>query len=320
MPRLSVILLSLDGGVSVRKVVRHLSTHRQAGELEIVLAITEDATLELDPPQAFAGFRVVRAPVLEDMGKARATAIRAASAPFIALAEDHSFPVEGWAQALLVPLESGAPAVGPHIRVANPATSISWADAILCYGAYLRPSRQAATTHLPWHNSAYRRDVLLAFGDRLDFLLQADSLLQAALVEQGHRLAMSAEAVTEHCNYSLLRPHWVALFVGNRLYGATRAMREDWPALRRLVYAAAWPAIVALRTGRAVRTGFGLRGQRLRYHTLLPLLLAGAIVAAGGEAWGYLFGLGAATLRIRSYCELNRAMHVRPSEVALLKD
>ena len=320
MPRLSVILLSLDGGASLKKVIRHLGTHRWAHHMEIVVAITEDAPLAVEPPQGFAGFRLVRAPVLEDFGKARAAAVRAASAPYVVLAEDHSFPLEGWAQALLAQLEAGAPAVGPHILVANPATSISWSDAILCYGDYLQPLRKQTAEHIPWHNSAYRRDILIAFGDRLDFLLQADASVQAALADEGHRFAMTPDAATNHCNHSLLRPQWIALYWGNRLYGANRATREHWPIARRLFYAAAWPAIVGLRAWRALRICLGLRGHRLRYHTLLPLLLAGAVVAAVGEVWGYLFGLGRKTLRRRSYYELNRVLHVRGSEVGLLTD
>ena len=319
-PRLSVILLSLDGGASLKKAVRHLSTHQWAGQIEIVVAITEEEPLVLDRPQDFSGFRVVRAPVRDDIGKARAIAIRAASAPFIALGGEHSFPVEGWAQALLAALEAGAPAAGPQMQVANPATSISWCDAILCYGDYLQPKRQKATGHIPWHNSAYRREILLAFGDRLDFLLRADSLVQAALVEQGHRFVMTPDAATKHCNHSILSHQLKALFCGNRLYGATRAMREKWPAPRRILYAAAWPAIVALRVWRAARICFFLRDDQLRYRTLLPLLLAGAMVAASGEIWGYLFGLGHNTLRRWSHYEFSRAMHVLPSEVSLLKD
>lgn len=320
MPRLSVIFLSLDGGASLKKVLRHLSTHQWAGQIEIVVAITEEASIALDQSPAFAGFRVVRASVSEDIGKARAAAIRAASAPFVALGEDHSFPVEGWAQALLAPLEAGAPAVGPQILVANPASSVSWSDAILCYGDYLQPSDRNATKHLPWHNSAYRREILLAFGDRLDFLLEADSLIQAALADQGHRFTMTPHAATDHCNHSLLRPQLKALYWGNRLYGATRAIGEEWPTVRRLSYAAAWPAITALRAWRAVRTCLALRDHRIRYGTLLPLLLAGSMVAAAGEVWGYLFGLGRNTLRWRSYYELTRVIHVLPSEVSLLKD
>ena len=319
LPRLSVTFLSLDGGASLRKVVRHLSTHRDAGQIEIVVGITEDAPLALEPPQGFAGFRVMRAPVLEDFGRARAEAIRKTSAPFVVFGEDHSFPVEGWAPALLALLESGAAAVGPHIRVANPATSVSWTDGLLCYGAYLRPRQQDAVKHVPWHNSAYRRDVLLALGDRLALLLRSDTALQVELARQGHRFAMTPLAATAHCNYSLLVPHWVGLYWGNRLYGATRATSEGWPLLRRLAQGAAWPAIVGLRAWRAVRNCLALHDERIRYVSVLPLLLVGSVVAATGEISGYWFGLGSNALRRRTYAELNRARYVTASEVDLLK-
>jgi hypothetical protein len=320
MPRLSVIFESLDGGASLRKAIRHLRTLEWAEQIEIVVAIGEDATLALDPAPGFAGFLVVRAPVSEDIGKARAAGVRAASAPFIVFGEDHSFPTEGWVQGLLEPMETGASAVGPQILVANPGTSISWSDAILCYGSFLQPVHQKAAGHVPWHNSAYRRESLMGFGDRLDFLLLADSLIQTALAEKGHRFVMTPEAATNHCNHSLLEPHWKALYWGNRLYGATRAIREEWPAARRILYAAAGPAIFGVRAWRALRICFSLRDQQLRYATLLPLLLAGSLVAATGEVWGYLFGLGPNTNRRRSYYELTRVDHILPSEVSLLRD
>ncbi|MBZ5603604.1 MAG: hypothetical protein LAO79_14990, partial [Acidobacteriia bacterium] len=113
-PRLSVILLSLNGGVSVKKVIRRLSTLVCADQMEIVLGIG-DMPLAIEPPTCFAGFRVVHTAVSEDIGKARAAAIRAAAAPIVVLGEDHSFPTEGWAQALLAEFESGVAGVGPRI-------------------------------------------------------------------------------------------------------------------------------------------------------------------------------------------------------------
>src|SRR5581483_2700104 len=153
-----------------------------------------------------------------------------------------------------------------------------------------------------WHNSAYRRDLLVAMGEQLDFLLTADTLIQATLLEQGHRLTMAPAAATRHCNASLPMPHWVALFWGNRLFGATRAIREKWSVPRRLMYALAFPAIAILRFRRGLKICFAVRGRKPPYVRLLPALLASSCVAAAGEAVGYIFGLGG-TLRRRSYYE-----------------
>ncbi|MBZ5604542.1 MAG: hypothetical protein LAO79_19750, partial [Acidobacteriia bacterium] len=196
----------------------------------------------------------------------------------------------------------------------------SWCDAILCYGSFLQPAGARPATHIPWHNSAYRREILLSFGDRLDFLLQADSALQSALARQGYRFSMAAQASTEHWNSSVLRHQLIALFWGNRLYAANRATLDNWGFPRRLLYAISWPAIAALRLWRACRICFSLGDRRLRYSTLLPVLAAGACVAAAGEACGHLFGLGPHTLRRRCHYELNRTLHVTPSEVAMLAE
>lgn len=315
-----MILLSADGGASLKAVLRRLSTLGSAGELEIVAAIPPGQSLVIDPSPCFAGFRVVHAPLTEDIGKGRGAAIRAATAPFVVLGEDHSFPAEGWPQALLVALENGAAGAGPQMRVANPETSISWSEVILCYGAYLQPQRLDHAASVPWHNSAFRRDALLELGDRLDFLLQADSALMAALASRGHRFALTPDAATEHCNTSQLWPCWFGLFWGNRLYGANRATSENWPLLRRLFYALCWPAIVALRFGRGVRVCCSLHDRRVRLSGVVPLLVGGSMVAASGEAWGYLAGLGRRTLRRRAHYELNRVRYVRASEMILFEE
>ena len=66
----------------------------------------------------------------------------------------------------------------------------------------VRPTRN--TTHLPANQSCYQRDVLLALGDRLAPLLQAESVLQWELQAKGLRVRQAPGAFVYHLNNSRL--------------------------------------------------------------------------------------------------------------------
>ena len=93
--------------------------------------------------------------------EARARGVRAARAPIVAFTEDHSFPQPGWAAALVAAFTGGVSVVGPMVENANPGSAVSWANFLLEYGEWMPPGRPHGHAHLPGHNSAYRRAVLL---------------------------------------------------------------------------------------------------------------------------------------------------------------
>ena len=50
------------------------------------------------------------------------------------------------------------------MRNANPKSAISWANLLIEYGPWLDPAPAGKASHLPGHNSSYKRDVLLGYG------------------------------------------------------------------------------------------------------------------------------------------------------------
>ena len=57
---------------------------------------------------------------------------------------------------------------------------------------------------LPGHNTSFKRDVLLAYGDELPDLLRAEIVLHTRLHRDGHRLLLEPAAKFEHINESTL--------------------------------------------------------------------------------------------------------------------
>src|SRR5262245_64440527 len=86
---------------------------------------------------------------------ARAAAIRAATAPIVALQEDHAYPDAGYAEALLRAFAEGCHAVGPTLFNANPASALSRAMFVMNHSYALPKPREQPVQLLAHNNAAY---------------------------------------------------------------------------------------------------------------------------------------------------------------------
>src|SRR5205823_2114181 len=125
-----------------------------------------------------------------------------ASAPVVVFCEDHAFPEPGWAVALIDAHRGPYAAVGPVIVNANPRSLISDADCLIGYGPWLHPSPGGEMSHLPGHNSSYKRASLLEYGDRLPSMLEAETVLHWDLRARGLRLYLEPRARLAHTNFA----------------------------------------------------------------------------------------------------------------------
>ena len=95
---------------------------------------------------------------------------------------------------------------GPGVVNANPGSRVSWADFIIGYGPWAEPIDTGDVPFLPGHNSSYPREVLLDYGDRLESMLEAETVLHLDLGARGHRLLLCAAARRRHVNFSFRGP------------------------------------------------------------------------------------------------------------------
>jgi hypothetical protein len=169
---------------------------------------------------------------------------------------------------------------------------------------------------LPWHNTSYKRDLLLAFGDRLAEVLEVESVLQEELRARGHRLYLDTAIYTEHVNFSRLRPFVEEYYVSGRLFGARRAQAQRWSVARRAVYAVGSPLIPVKRLPEVVRQ---LRrvGRGALLPRIVPALVVGLAAHSLGEMVGYVLGAGNAGEQ-KSAREFDRARFVVPSDLPTL--
>lgn len=256
----------------------------------------------------FGGVRVVEVGPIASIGEAHAAGIRAARAPLVALVEEHVCLEPAWAEALVEAHRGPWDVVGPAVRNANPGSLISWADLLIAYSAWLDPSRAGPVRHLPGHNSCYKREVLLNYGDELGARLDAETLLHWELRQRGAGAYLEPRAVIRHLNFERV-PAWArTMFYAGRSFAASRG--RMWPVARRALHAAGAPLIPLVRFVRVV----GHLARRWPLAGLpvlcLPAVCFGLAVSAAGECCGYALGAGDARRKLAIY-EFHRRHHVR---------
>lgn len=310
-PSLSVVLLSPDSYETICKTMAHLQKQTIAGEMELVIVVADSKRFQPPPTefQKFHSVTLVQTPI-SSVGAGYAEGIRGANAPVVVLAEDHSFPQPGWAEALLRAHHGNYAAVAPAIANANPHTNVSVADLLIAYGPWLHPNPGGLKQHLPGHNSSYKKDVLLGYGERLAEMMDCESVLHWDLVRKGHQLFVEASAVTAHTNFEKWSSWIPVQYHSGRVFTARRSQIGGWSAARKVAFAAAWPFIPLVRL-RRIAADLKARGQSvLQYASVIPVVIAGLYLNAFGEAVGCLFGSGASIDRM-VYYEFHRDLHKR---------
>lgn len=307
---MSVVIVTLDSYEVIRKTMKHLKAQTARERLEILIVCPSRKELGLieSDLEGFHSWKVVEVGEIKVLSAAKVAAMPETSAPIVAFAEDHCFPDPGWAEALIDAHKQGHAAVGPVMRNANPATSLSWAGLFLHYGCCLRPLLSESCVNLPWHNTSYKRHVLLDYGSGLAAMLLVEGLLFDDLRAKGHTLYLQPSAHTYHVNISVLSSWICHAFWGGRLFAARRAQTNQWPLWKRWVYVVGSPLIPAIRLLRAVRT-IQKAGKGEMLIKVLPSMLTGLLSHALGEAAGYAMGLGDTPERY-SYYETKRILHV----------
>ena len=318
-PKMSVIIMTPDCYETIRKTMGCLRAQTVRDQFEIII-VAPSASGLIDGETELAELKNVRVVEIGPMNStpgARAAGVVHAAAPWVAFAEDHCYPDQHWAEALIEAHRGPWAAVGPAMRNANRST-LSWVNLAIEYGPWLHPARRGPVEHLPGHNSSYKRDLLLAYGSQLEAMLEAESVLHWDLRSKGHHLYLEPAAQTFHISYSRPIASLHLRFLSGRLFASSRA--RPWTWLRRLLYGLASPLIPIVRAPRVLRD-LRRAGQLPRLlPNALPVLAIALAVDAIGEMMGYLFGMGQ-TIRTVSEMEFRRERFInREDKCALATD
>jgi len=310
-PALSVILATPDCYETIRKTIKHLQRQSVKHLLEIIIVAPSASSLHPDESELGEFFRVqiVEAGSMTSIGSANTKGIRQATAPIVALAEDHAFPAPGWAEALIAAHRGPWAAVGPMIRNPNdPKNVIAWADVLIGFGEYLAPRESGVVERLPGNNSSYKRDLLLEYGPQLETMMETETLIQKDLRQKGHQLYLESGAQVFHLNFERLTSFLTIKYLSGRIFGAARA--KGWSFLYRLFYVCGTPLIPLVRYQRYKKHWDALRKCQKLPLGAIPMAWCGLLISATGEMIGCCFGAGQAVAK-REKLEFHRIPHLK---------
>lgn len=292
-PAISVILPTVGDFGSITRTVRAIRAQTIRDSIELVI-ISPSGILDI-PEEEVSGLArvmVVRGGDLTSSNRARLIGIRAATAPIVVLSEDHCFPEPDWAEALLDSHVEKRAVVGPAMRNGNPTSMLSWSNFLLEYAEWQEPTPGGLQSEVPGHNSAYKRDLLLAYGADLDRLFEIEGVIQRDLARKGYQLWVEPAARTNHLNFSRWGPSLDLRLHASRNYAGYR--RQEFSAVRRAAYIVGAPLIPLVRLIRICRL-VGNSPHRSLLPRVIPALIVNLVVSAFGEFLGYLAGPGSST-------------------------
>jgi Glycosyl transferase family 2 len=288
-PLLSVVLAT-DTYERVVSVIESLAAQTIAKKTEMVLVMTTpaDASARMQLGKTFHSLKVIDIESIVPLARARAKGVRAAESPFVFIAETHAYPDPGLAEKLIAALSEEWSLAVPGFRNANPDSRLSWAGFLSDYGAWAETLPPGEIEIAPSHDAAFRRSVLLEFGDRLENALTFGDELYLTLRARGHRSYFEPSAGIKHVNINKFRSFVRERYFSGVLTGGYRSAR--WSLARRLAYACGSPLIpivILSRSWKGVRE-IGRR-QSLPAGTISALVF-GTTLKAAGELRGYLLG------------------------------
>ncbi|MDA1086133.1 MAG: glycosyltransferase [Verrucomicrobia bacterium] len=293
-PAMTVILPVQGTPPGPQKSLDHLAAQTVCDQLEVIVLVDGRTSRDLASAEysGFWDYRVIDVDDIRVRGESMAAGVRHARAAIVALTEDHVFTEPDWAEALLRAHEGDVAAVGPVVCNANPITAVSCADFIVGYGPWIEGRRTGAVDMLPGHNSSYKREVLLSYGDRLDAMLEAETVLHWDLRSRGHSLLVEPGAVINHSNF-VSWGGWVpVLYHSGRAFAGARVSIERWSAGRRLLYFLGGPLIPWVRFSRYFFTA-PPDVRRKHFPLRVVIVLLGALhIDAAGQMIGYVRGRG----------------------------
>jgi glycosyltransferase involved in cell wall biosynthesis len=282
------VILATDNYPRVKRVIESLAAQTIAHKVELVLVSTESIdTKQFEAP--FHSVTQLRAQAICPLSHARAQGVRAAKAPFVFVAETHAYPDPDLLERLSGALSQEWSLAVPGFRNANPESGLSWAGFLSDYGAWAATLPAGETAHPPSHDAAFRKEVLLQFGDRLEKALTFGDELYVTLQARGQKAYFEPTAGIQHVNLNRFRCFVGERFLSGAMIGAYRGERWGWG--KRLVYAAGSPLIPFVLWMR-IRKGVKEIAQRQRLpKSAIPSLMFGIILKSAGECRGYLLGM-----------------------------
>lgn len=293
---LSVIVPSVNSFDDLDSCLTAL-TRDQGAALEIIVVDRLGPLVRHDLARKFPAVTVLPVPGNTTIPHMRALAVRAATAPAIAVIEDHIIVPPQWARRMLDALGDDRDVVGGAIDNAATETWIDWAAFLCEYSSALPPLPAGPSDWLPGNNVIYRTEILRRFSSVLDEG-KWENRLHDAMRADGITLMMHPEIIVGHKMHYTFGLYMAQRYLYSRSYAGMRA--AGMSKFKRLAMgAAAAGAVPPLMFLRTIQRIIAKKKHQRQLIRSLPLLVLFCLSWGAGEAMGFWLGPGNALSRVR---------------------
>jgi hypothetical protein len=293
---LTVVVPSVNGLHDLLGCLEAVEAMRQSVALETLVVDRLGEPVRTTVRQRFPLVRILEVPADTTIPMMRHLAFEAATAPAVAVIEDHVLVPPDWGQRLLAHLADGRDVVGGPIANAADQRLLDWSTFLCEYSACLPPLPGGPSTWLPGNNIVYRAEVLARFR-AVTAEGKWENRLHDAMREAGVVLHLDPDLVVGHKKHFGYLEYLGQRYLYSRSYAGARVRGASFP--RRLVTGAAAAALPALLLARTVGALARKGVPRTRIAATLPLIATYLVAWGVGEMVGYWFGAGTALSRVR---------------------
>ena len=296
MPRLSVIIASVNGLTCIDDCLSSLEDETREFDCEVVVANRcQDGTAQ-HIAQTFPWVKVLSFSRQLSVWELRGRALAEATGDVIVVTEDHCIVPKGWVSEILKAHQLGYMVVGGAVENGTTDRIIDWAAFLCEYSSAMLPIPAGEVDSIPGNNAAYKREVFKLADCTTERTLW-DWFFHEELKKKGIRFLSVPSIVVHHTktfgffHFLTQRFHYSRSFAGVR--------RSLISPSSRIGYILASPLLPLMMASRVARNVLIDKRRCYRQFVLaIPSLSAFWMSYAIGEFVGYLLGPGKSLNRI----------------------
>lgn len=297
-PALSVVIASVNGYQHIARCLDSLAKQRtrECAEVIVVEGSGDDTPRRVIEKYPWA--IVIPPSTPRPIPELRSIGIRLARADIIVTTEDHCLFNEDWYEKILEAHRTYPdPAIGGAVENGSSKRLVDWAVYICEYSKFMLPFPSGPGTDLPGPNVSYKRDILKKLCSDLIERGVWENVLHERLLSAGMRLRMDPSIVVYHAKTFGCWEFLAQRYYFGRSFAAGRVAQAT--LLNRAFFVGISPFLLPLFLWRYARCFYGKQRFGKEFIKALPLLVIFALAWSVGEFFGYAFGDGGSSLRVK---------------------
>lgn len=292
---LSVVVPSVNGWANLDGCLAALGREREMAQMEVLVPERCGPSVRDAIARRYPWVRVLPVPNDTSIPEMRARAFRLATAPTVAVIEDHILVPASWARQMIEGRTKTARVIGGGLVNAATDRTVDWAAWFCEYSQLAAPATPGPAKWLTGNNTAYDRDLLEEFRSVVE-AGRWENVLHDAFRRRGIGLWNRPDIVVQHKMHCSVGGYLSQRFLFARAFAGARL--GDAGAARRFCYGLLALALPPVLFGRIVIRVW--RGGRHRRELIRSLPLLAIFVSAWGlgEVTGSWFGAGDALAKV----------------------